>query len=72
MTTEISLSELARVEDGKVSIASLRAANVITHGIKRVKIVSSGKIDKAVSVSGVAVTKGAKQAIEAAGGKVEA
>ena len=55
-----------------VDLVSLKAANLIRQDVKRVKIISSGKIEKAVTVRGLGVTAGAKSAIEAAGGKVEA
>lgn len=68
---EIRLNELAKVEDGVVNLDSLRKANLINSTVKHVKIFASGKIEKAVTVSGIPVTKGARAAIEAAGGKVE-
>lgn len=72
VTAEIRLSELAKVEGDVVDIASLKAANLITSSITRVRIMLSGAVDKAYTVKGLGVTKGAKAAIEAAGGKVEA
>jgi len=70
-TDEIRLSELHLVEGDVVDILSLKQANLISGKILRVKIISSGKVEKAVTVKGLPVTKGAKAAIEAAGGKVE-
>jgi len=70
-TDEIRLSELHLVEGGVVDMLSLKQANLISERILRVKIISSGKVEKAVTVKGIPVTKGAKAAIEAAGGKVE-
>lgn len=68
---EIRLHELALVADGNVDIQTLKAANVIGQNIKRAKVIDSGKIEKAVTLRGIGVTKGARAAIEAAGGKVE-
>jgi len=70
-TTEIRLSELAKVKDKTITLETLREANVINSMIKRVKIIATGEITKAVHIVGIKVTKGAKAAIEAAGGKVE-
>ncbi|HFB65589.1 MAG TPA: 50S ribosomal protein L15 [Aeromonadales bacterium] len=71
VTAEVRLSELAKVEGEAIDLMTLRQAGVITNGIKFAKIMLSGNIDRAVTVRGVGVTKGAKEAIEAAGGKVE-
>lgn len=68
---EISLSELARVDAPVIDLAALKAANVVTKNITHVKIFLSGELKRAVSVKGLGVTKGARGAIEAAGGKVE-
>ncbi len=70
-TGEIRLHELAGVDADVIDMAALRAANLISGRIKRVKVFASGTIDKAVTLKGIAVTKGARAAIEAAGGKVE-
>ena len=71
-TDEIRLHELAIVEGDVVDLVALKAANLIRQDIKRVKIIDSGKIEVAVTVRGLAVTAGARSAIEAAGGKIEA
>lgn len=71
VTTEIRLSELAKVEGDVVDLVSLRKANVINAGIKRGRLILSGTVDKAYTVKGIAVSKGARAAIEAAGGSVE-
>lgn len=67
---ELRLHELSKVDADIVNMESLLSANLISKSVKRVKIIASGKIDKAVSVQGLAVTKGARKAIESAGGKV--
>ncbi|TNF02548.1 MAG: 50S ribosomal protein L15 [Gammaproteobacteria bacterium] len=71
VTAEIRLSELNKVAGEVVDIASLRAAGLINGSIERAKVFLSGELNKAVTVKGLRVTKGAKAAIEAAGGKVE-
>ena len=70
-TDEIRLHELAAVEGGVITIETLRSACLISANIERVKIIDSGKIEKAVTVKGIRVTAGAKKAIEAVGGKIE-
>ena len=52
-------------------LAALKEANLINKSILRVKVMVSGKLEKAVTLKGIRVTKGAREAIEAAGGKVE-
>ncbi|MEM5528134.1 50S ribosomal protein L15 [Gammaproteobacteria bacterium AS21] len=69
---ELRLNELAKVQADVVDLAALKAADLIGHEIKVVRIILSGEINKAVNVKGLKVTKGALAAIEAAGGKFEA
>ncbi|OGT88893.1 MAG: 50S ribosomal protein L15 [Gammaproteobacteria bacterium RIFOXYA12_FULL_61_12] len=71
VTAEIRLGELGKVEGGMVDLVSLQKAGVISNAIQRVRVIKSGVIDKPVTLKGVAVTKGAREAIEAAGGKIE-
>ena len=71
VTTEVRLHEIATVEGDVVDLNTLKQAGVITKGMQFAKIVLSGKIERAVTVRGVSVTKGARAAIEAAGGKIE-
>ncbi len=68
---ELRLHELAKVTDAVVDLLALKAAGLVGEEIKKVKVILSGKIDKAVTIRGLAVTKGARAAIEAAGGKIE-
>ncbi|NOZ53665.1 MAG: 50S ribosomal protein L15 [Gammaproteobacteria bacterium] len=70
-TAEIRLSELAKVDGDTVDLQALIKANVISGTIKKAKIIASGEISKPVNVKGLGVTKGARVAIEAAGGKIE-
>ncbi|MEJ2653958.1 MAG: 50S ribosomal protein L15 [Acidihalobacter sp.] len=69
-TAEVRLHELAKI-DGVVDLAALIAADVVPQQTKRAKVIASGKLETAVTVRGLALTAGAKAAIEAAGGKVE-
>jgi large subunit ribosomal protein L15 len=71
ISAEIRLSELNLVEGSIVDLETLKQADVIGSIIKRAKIFASGELKKAVTVKGIAVTKGAKAAILAAGGTVE-
>jgi large subunit ribosomal protein L15 len=68
---EVRVSELAKVTGNVIDLATLKEANVVPAGALRARIVASGKVTKAVTVKGVHVTKGARVAIEAAGGKIE-
>ena len=68
---EVRLNELARVEGPVVDLEALLKAGVVAPGTERAKVVLSGEIKKAVTLKGVAATKGARAAIEAAGGRIE-
>ena len=70
-TAEVRLSELNKIEGDVVSVETLKAANIIRGDMKRARIILSGEISRALTFKGVKVTKGAKQAIEAAGGSIE-
>jgi large subunit ribosomal protein L15 len=69
---EVRLSELAKLEDTKVDLESLEKAGLIAKGVKVVKVILSGTVERAYQVDGVKVTKGARAAIEQAGGTVVA
>jgi large subunit ribosomal protein L15 len=69
-TAEVRLSDLARLPVGEVDLLALKAAGVVPASAKSAKVILSGKLDKAITLKGVGVTKGAKAAIEAAGGSV--
>jgi large subunit ribosomal protein L15 len=71
VTEEIRLNELAKLDVDVIDIDALKAARLVNKSISRVKVILSGKLEKAVTVKGLMVTKGAKAAIEAAGGKIE-
>ncbi|MES9832253.1 MAG: 50S ribosomal protein L15 [Candidatus Thiodiazotropha sp. L084R] len=71
VTAQVRLSELAKIDGDVIDLDALKKANVIRRSMKRAKIFASGNIDRAVTVKGLSLTKGAKAAVEAAGGKVE-
>jgi len=68
---EVRLSELAKVTADVVDLEALKQAGVVPMEAERAKVVLSGEIKKAVTLKGVAATKGARAAIESAGGKIE-
>lgn len=69
---EIRLSDLNKVTAETVSFDTLREFGLIRSTTKYAKVILAGKIDKAITIKGIATTAGARKAIEAAGGKVEA
>ena len=70
-TAEVRLDELLKVEGTAIDIDALKKANVIPTFAAQAKVVLSGEIKKAVTLKGIGATKGAKEAIEKAGGTVE-
>ena len=68
---EIRLSELNGLDDDIITLESLKACGLVRHDIERAKVIASGKIEKAVKLKGLGVTRGAKEQIEAAGGSIE-
>ncbi|WP_415243724.1 50S ribosomal protein L15 [Zhongshania sp.] len=71
VTAQIRTAELMAVTDDVIDLDALKRADLINSNIERAKIFLSGDLNKAVTVKGLAVTKGAREAIEKAGGKVE-
>lgn len=71
VTDEIRLHELNNLDADVIDMAVLQKANLVSKEIQRAKVMLSGKLEKAVTLKGIRVTKGAREAIEAAGGKVE-
>ena len=71
VTAEVRLNELTKVEGNVVTLEALKAANILTKDIQFAKVILAGEVKSAVTVRGLRVTKGAKAAIEAAGGSVE-
>jgi large subunit ribosomal protein L15 len=70
-TAEVRTSELEKLKDNEVTVEALSEAGVIGSNIRRVRIMLSGPVNRAFSVSGVHVSKGAKEAVIAAGGIVK-
>lgn len=71
LTSEVRLGEIQKITAKTIDLAALRENNLINATVKRVKIILAGEISRPVTIKGLKVTKGARQAIEAAGGKVE-
>ena len=70
-TAEVLLYQLDKL-DGTIDLAALRAAKLVPSTAKKVKIVKKGELTKKLVIKGIATTAGAKAAIEAAGGSIEA
>jgi len=70
-TSEVRLHELAKVLAETIDLQALKAAKIIGDRVKRVKVIASGNLESPVTVKGLRVTKGAREAIEAIGGKIE-
>lgn len=70
-TAEVRLSELNKIKGNEITLETLKAANIIRGDMKRARIILSGEIGRALTFKGVKVTKGAKEAIVAAGGSIE-
>ena len=68
---EVRLYHIQAMKSDVIDMESLRNEKLIGHEIRKVKVINTGDLDRAVTVKGLAVTPGAKAAIEAAGGKVE-
>lgn len=71
LNAEVRLSELALVAVDEIDVLALKQAGLIAANAQNVKVIASGEISKAIVLKGIKATKGAKAAIEAAGGKVE-
>ena len=70
ITSQVTLSEIDKLEESDITVDVLKLHNLVTKNIKRVKVILSGEINRAVILTGIKVTKGAKAAIEAAKGSV--
>lgn len=68
---EVRLHELAKVEGDVVDLAALKKADILREEIREAKVILAGELSRAITVKGLRVTKGARDAIVAAGGKVE-
>src|SRR5512146_3093554 len=72
LTAEVRLSDLQKMQLADIDLKALIAAGVVPEATEAVKVILSGKIERKVSLSGLRVTKGARAAIEAAGGSIAA
>jgi large subunit ribosomal protein L15 len=72
LTAEVRLSDLQKMSITDIDLKALKEAGVVPSATEAVKVILSGKLDRMVSLSGLRVTKGAKVAIEAAGGSIAA
>jgi large subunit ribosomal protein L15 len=70
-TAQIRLAELNKVTSEIIDLDALKAADLVREDTLRARVFLSGELSKAVTVKGLAVTKGAREAIEQAGGKIE-
>lgn len=70
-TAQVRSSELNLIADEVIDLDALKRADIVATHIERAKVFLSGDVTKAVTIKGLAVTKGAREAIEKAGGKVE-
>jgi len=68
---EVRLSEIAGLDLETIDLEALKNANIVPRTTKTARVILSGEIGRAVTLSGVIVTKGARAAIEQAGGRVE-
>ena len=71
VSAEVRLHELNKLSDGVADLAALKLANIVNRQVEHVKVFASGTLKKVITVRGLGLTKGAKAAIEAAGGTVE-
>jgi large subunit ribosomal protein L15 len=70
-SAEVRLSELGKLPGDTIDIKGLKSAGIVPASASTAKVILSGKIEKAVKLQGVSATRGARAAIEAAGGSVE-
>lgn len=69
--TEIRLSQLNNIDADVIDVMVLKDFDIIPNHIESVKVIATGEVTKPVTLRGILATKGAKEAIEKAGGKVE-
>ena len=69
-TAEVRLSDLAKLPIADIDILALKAAGLVPAAAKTAKVIKTGKLERAVKLSGLATTKGARAAIEAVGGSI--
>ena len=70
ITDEVTLGEINKLDEKEITVDVLKAHNLISKNIQRVKVILSGEITKPVKLIGIKATKGAQAAIEKAKGSV--
>lgn len=70
-TAQVRLSELNAVAGDVVDLDALKSADLVKQNVTRARVFLSGELKKALTLKGIAVTKGAREAVEQAGGKIE-
>src|SRR5687768_16046152 len=70
-TAEVRLSDLQKIEGDVIDLAALKAAGLVPHLALKAKVILSGEIQRKVALKGIGISKGARAALEAAGGNVE-
>ena len=70
-SAEVRLYQIEAMKSEVIDLDSLKAEGIVGHDARKVKVINTGELQRAVTVKGLGVTKGAKAVIEAAGGKVE-
>ncbi len=70
-TAEVRLSDLERIDASEVDLLVLKQAGVVPQLALAAKVILSGSLTRAVSLKGLGITKGARAAVEAAGGNVQ-
>lgn len=70
-TAQVRLGELNKVTGNAIDVQTLKDANVIRDDVRRVRVFLSGELGRAVTLKGIAASKGAREAIERAGGSVQ-
>jgi large subunit ribosomal protein L15 len=71
LRAEVRLHELSGIEAAVIDLAALKSAGIVPQAAEQAKVVLSGELKKAVTLKGIGLTKGARAAVEAAGGKIE-
>ncbi|HXZ50990.1 MAG TPA: 50S ribosomal protein L15 [Burkholderiales bacterium] len=70
-TAEVRLSELERMKASEIDLAALKSEGIVPRRATAAKVILSGKLARKLTLKGIGATKGARAAIEAAGGKIE-
>ncbi|MEQ1438450.1 50S ribosomal protein L15 [Fontimonas sp. SYSU GA230001] len=71
LTAEVRLSELEKMKATEIDLATLKAEGVVSASAQTAKIIKSGALSRKLALKGVLVTKGAREAITAAGGSID-